>query len=208
MTRSIGVLRPEPGNAATADRIEARGRTALRLPLFAVRPVEWSSPDPARYDSLLLTSANAVRHGGPALTSLTQLPVHAVGPATAAAARVAGFEVMTVGDAGVEALQLPGRVLHLTGREHRARTGTDTIVVYASEALDPDLGALRDGIALIHSARAGQLLARRLTDRSRISLAAISDMAARAAGSGWRTVAVADRPADAALIDAAIRLAD
>jgi uroporphyrinogen-III synthase len=37
MTRSLAVLRPEPGNAATAARIEARGLTAIRLPLFEMR---------------------------------------------------------------------------------------------------------------------------------------------------------------------------
>ena len=65
MTRPIAVLRPEPGNAATADRIAALGLAAIRLPLFEVRALDWAPPDPAGFDALLLTSANAPRLAGP-----------------------------------------------------------------------------------------------------------------------------------------------
>ncbi len=208
MTRAIGVLRPEPGNAATADRIEALGRRALRLPLFAVVPIAWSPPDPARYDSLLLSSANAVRHGGAGLAALTALPVHTVGESTAAAARAAGFRVVAVGESGVAAMHPPGRVLRLVGREHRDFAGADTIVVYASDPLDPDLSALEGELALVHSARAARVLAERVADRSTISLVAIADAAAAAAGDGWRHIVVADRPTDAGMIAAALALAD
>jgi uroporphyrinogen-III synthase len=208
MPRPIAVLRPEPGNAATARRLVALGYHVLSLPLFAVRPVAWSPPDPAGYDALLLTSANAVRHGGAGLAALTGLPVHAVGEATADAARSAGFAVVAVGDAGVMAMRPPGRVLQLVGREHRAFAGADAIMVYASEALYPDLGALAGGVALVHSPRAGRALADRVARRSGIAIAAISRAAALAAGEGWRTVAVADRPTDTDVITAAIALAD
>lgn len=208
MSRPLGVLRPEPGNAATAARIEALGRRALRLPLFAVRAVAWDAPDPAEYDSLVLTSANALRHGGEALTTLADLPVHAVGAATAAAARAAGFAVVAVGEGGVGALQPPGRVLRLVGRDHHVLADADTIIVYASEALDPDLDALAGGVALLHSARAARTLADRVTDRSGIALAAISPAAAAAAGSGWHRIAVAPQPTDMDLISAALVLAD
>ena len=100
------------------------------------------------------------------------------------------------------------RVLHLAGREHRHQAGSDAIVVYASEPLDPDLATLHGNIALVHSPRAGAVLASRIADRSRIALVAISDAAAEAAGTGWCAVTVAARPRDAALIDAALRLPD
>ena len=77
---------------------------------------------PNEYDALLLTSANALRHGGTGLEQLQSLPAYAVGNATAAAAREAGFEIAGEGDGGVEGLRsIPPevRLLHLCG-EHRA----------------------------------------------------------------------------------------
>ncbi|MBN2970620.1 uroporphyrinogen-III synthase [Roseomonas aeriglobus] len=208
MTRALAVLRPEPGNGATAARIEALGHVALRLPLFAIRPLDWNAPDPADFDSLVLSSANAVRAGGPDLARLLPLPVHAVGRATALAAEAAGFTVAAVGEGGVDALDPPGRVLRLVGRDHRASSAARTIVVYASEGLTPDLSALVDATALLHSPRAAARLADRVADRSRVAIAAISAAALAAAGPGWRMTAVADRPTDAALIAAALTLAD
>ena len=208
MSRPIAVLRPEPGNAATAARIAALGHAVVRLPLFEVRAMAWDAPDPARYDNLLLTSANAIRHGGGGLASLIALPVHAVGQATAEAARAAGFTVVAVGDSGVEAMHPPGRVLRLVGREHRGFGASDAIMVYASEALRPDVSPLRGSVALVHSPRAARTLAELVADRTDIAIAAISQAAADAAGSGWRAIAVADRPTDAALIGLASTLAD
>ena len=95
--RRVLVLRPEPGATATLRRARERGLEAEAVPLFEVEPVEWSVPDPSDFDALLLTSANAVRHGGPGLQALRELPVHAVGEATARAAREAGFAVATIG---------------------------------------------------------------------------------------------------------------
>jgi len=208
MMRPVGVLRPEPGNAATAARVKHAGRVALRLPLFAVRAVAWSPPA-GSFDTLLATSANVFRHGGAALASLRHLPVHAVGAATARAARAAGFDVEEVGTGGIGAMSPSGRVLRLTGREHMPFPGAAaTAVVYASDPLTPDLSRLSGGLALIHSARAGQRLAELVDDRSHIALAAISPAAAAGAGPGWRAVAIAERPSDAALLAAAWSLAD
>ncbi|MDF7777515.1 uroporphyrinogen-III synthase, partial [Sphingomonas sp. AOB5] len=104
MSRAIAVLRPEPGNRVTAIAIEARNGRAIRLPLFAAGPVAWAAPDAQDYDALIVTSANAMRHGGPGLVRLLELPVWAVGKATAEAARRAGFTVDGVGNAGSAAL--------------------------------------------------------------------------------------------------------
>ena len=57
----IAVLRPEPGNTATAAWLAAAGFTVRRLPLFEVRPIDWSPPDPADHDAIVFTSANALR---------------------------------------------------------------------------------------------------------------------------------------------------
>ena len=80
MSRAVAVLRPEPGNAATAARIEQVGLTAIRLPLFSVRAVDWVVPDPARFDSLILTSANTPRLAGAGLDTFATEPPDAANP--------------------------------------------------------------------------------------------------------------------------------
>ena len=101
MTRVL-VLRPEPGASATVERARQRGLDALAIPLFEIEPVSWKAPDAASFDGLLITSANAMRSAGEQLLELRGLPVYAVGPATADAAREAGFDVASSGDAGAE----------------------------------------------------------------------------------------------------------
>lgn len=210
MTRALAVLRPEPGNTATAGRIEALGLRAIRLPLFAIRPVAWTPPDTAHYDALLLTSANAVHHAGPGLGAL-RLPVVAVGEATARAARAAGLCVETVGDGdAAAAVRASGgrRLLHLAGQD-RVDAGVDAITVYAAEPVPvASVAMLADCVALLHSARAAQRLAG-LLQRNAVTgvrIAALS-AAVRAAGPDCPG-AVADRPDDAALVALAARLAD
>lgn len=214
--KPLAVLRPEPGNTATAARIAAAGGTAIRLPLFAVRPLDWTVPDPADHDAVFLTSANAVRHAGPGLAALVALPVHAVGQATADAAIAAGLRVARVGDDDAMALAAAAearRALHLAGRDRATATlpgVSRTIAVYASEPVTPDpakLAALNGAVVLVHSPRAGARLAELVADRAGIAVAAISQAAATAAGPGWATVCVAARPGDAALVRAALALA-
>ncbi|MBC7987264.1 MAG: uroporphyrinogen-III synthase, partial [Sphingomonadaceae bacterium] len=89
MSRNLLIVRPEPGASATAQRARTRGWEPLVAPLFAIAPLAWAPRDPAAFDALLLTSANAVSHGGKALGKYRELPVYAVGAATAAAARAA-----------------------------------------------------------------------------------------------------------------------
>ena len=156
-------MRPEPGLSASAERARALGMDVLGVPLFRVESTQWQAPDPAGYDALLLTSANAVRHGGPELGALNGLPVHAVGDATATAARDAGFTVASVGEAGVAELlaRLPGRqrLLHLAGEDRRevARDhAVDVRMVYRSTAIDqPALPPLESLVIAVHSPRAG-----------------------------------------------------
>lgn len=220
MSAPIAVLRPEPGNRVTAAAIETRGRTAIRVPLFETRPLAWEAPNPAAFDALILTSANAVRHGGAALGSLTHLPVHAVGAVTAEAARRFGFTVVAIGDEGaatlVEAAQAAGvrHALHLAGREHTVQPGgivAQVIPVYASDELPvaPDqIAALNGAVAMVHSARAAVRLASLIGTRANTAIAAISPRAADAAGSGWAAIAVAPTLDPEALLDTAIALAD
>ena len=85
--RRLIVLRPEPGASATVERAQALGLDAFAIPLFRVEPIAWTAPDAGQFEGLLLTSANAVRHGGDQLERLRGLPVYVVGEATAEAAR-------------------------------------------------------------------------------------------------------------------------
>jgi uroporphyrinogen-III synthase len=209
MSRPLAVLRPEPGNAATAARIESLGLTAISLPLFEVRSLAWQAPALDAIDALLVTSANAIRHGGRGLAALQHLPVVAVGAETARVASDAGFTVIAEGrrDAA-EAVALAGgrRLLHLAGRDRAGAHGLPTVTVYASEPRDVDPAPLLDAVALVHSPRAGGRLAEVAPDRARIAVAAISANALAAAGEGWRASAVARVPTDAALIEAAAAL--
>ena len=220
MARPIAVLRPEPANRVTAAAIEARGRRAIRLPLFEARPMAWTPPDPADFDALIITSTNALRHGGAGLKRLLPLPLYAVGQASAEAARRMGFHVAGTGGAGsAELLALAERAgirraLHLAGRERTIAPGgivAAILTVYASDpvAVSPEQTArLKGSVALVQSARAGARLAELVADRGAIAIAAISPAAAAAAGTGWERVVTAARIDSETLIDTAIALAD
>ena len=207
------VLRPEPGASATVERARAMGLDAVATPLFEVEPIEWDVPEASGFDGLLLTSANALRHGGDGLQALRGLKAYAVGDATAQAAREAGFDVAATGDAGVERLlgsiEPDLKLLHLCGVDRRgsdgARQKITEIPVYRSRTVD-DVELTDVDAALIHSPRAGARLAELTTDKSAMTIIAISQAAADSAGDGWRAVKVADQPTDEALLALAARL--
>ncbi|QQV77177.1 uroporphyrinogen-III synthase [Sphingomonas aliaeris] len=220
MTRALAVLRPEPGNAATAARIAALGLTAIRMPLFEVRPLAWTPPDPDLHDALILTSANTLRHAGPGLAELDRLPVFAVGRTTADAARNAGFRVVSVGNKDAAALlahaQTRGiaRALYLGGRDRMIAPGgivATALSVYASAALlvaAKRVDELRDSIVLLHSVRAARAFADLVNARDQYRIAAISPAVLNAAGTGWAGAVAASEPTDDALLAAARKLAD
>lgn len=219
------VLRPEPGAGETAARARAMGFRAVAAPLFEVRPIAWQAPPPEDFDAVLLTSPNAARHGGPALAAFTALPCYTVGESSAAAAEAAGFRNVIAGpaDGAAAAASMAAsgvmRAFHPCGRDHLAPgapgLSIERRIVYCADELpslpDEALAALADGaVALIHSPRAGASFGR-LADsaglaRRTICLAAISPPAALASGSGWKRIAVADRPRDEALLEIAAKL--
>ena len=218
--KRLFILRPEPGASASADSARQKGLEPVTVPLFRIAPVEWQRPDPAGFDALLVTSANALRCAGDQLARLRALPVHAVGEATAAAARHAGFDIASTGDAGVERLlrsiEPDLRLLHLCGEDRRgvgnAPQPITAIAVYRAEALDkpPGLAALQGNVAAAHSPRAAARLAELIDPgiRATVSVAAISETAASAAGDGWACVEVAQAPSDQALLAIAMRLCE
>jgi uroporphyrinogen-III synthase len=206
------VLRPEPGNAATVARAVAIGLDPIACPLFRIEPVPWSVPDAARFDHLLLTSANAVRNAGRGLDTLTSLKVVAVGDSTAAAARGAGLRVVVTGSGGVADVldALPGarRLLHLAGADRRtvaSRHAIEEVTVYRATPTDIVLPTV-PLVALVHSPRAGARLAALAVDRTRIWVTAISRAAVDACGSGWAALEYTAQPDDARLLALAARL--
>lgn len=215
--KRLYVLRPQPGASATVERAKAIGLDAVAMPLFAIEPVAWTVPDARDFDGLLLTSANAVREAGDGLASLHPLPVHAVGEATAGAARAAGFEVVEVGRGGVDALLEAAapdiRMLHLCGADRRppshAHQTLTSICVYRSRALPaPAIDALRGQVAAVHSPRAGERLAELAGQslRASVRIAAMSNAAAEAVGNGWAEIGAAAHPNDGELLALAARL--
>ena len=219
MTRPLLILRPQPGAEETAARAKALGLEPVVAPLFTIEPLAWEPPEPGIFDAVLLTSANAARHAGPALSRFTSLPCWAVGAATAAAARAAGVADIRSGPANggalAEAAASAGvrHALHLHGRDHVPlfAPGLSLIdrAVYAAEPVERpliDLGALQGSVALLHSPRAAALFGALVSERSGIALATISEAAALAAGGGWAEVAVAREPRDEALLEVAMKL--
>ena len=211
------ILRPEPAASAAVAKARERGLEAVAVPLFEIEAIEWEPPEVTSFDGLLLTSANAVRHGGDALAKLRKLKTYAVGEATAAAAREAGFDIAAAGDAGVDRLlgsiEPDLKLLHLCGADRREPDGAKQeivpIAVYRSKPVDaPTFGETKGAVALIHSPRAGRRFAELVPERGSISIAAISDPAAEAVGDGWRGVAVVGQPSDDALLALAASLCE
>ena len=218
------ILRPEQGANETADRAASLGLPSVLDPLFVIVAKRWSPPAPDNFDGLMLTSANTLRFGGAGLAQYTGLPVLAVGEATAEAARRAGFSVAITGNSnGADLLAaLPfdhyDRILRLTGKHHvmlpETRHEITSVQVYEAQNLPLGTKAqaalAQDNITLLHSPRAAHIL-REEMGRLDISqqythLAVLSDAVAAAAGSGWKSISVAAKPIDDALLSIAARL--
>jgi len=85
---TVLVTRPEPGASETAKRLRAMGRCPVLAPVMEIRPRRMVLPSTAGVQALLVTSGNAV----PALPdAYHDIPLLAVGDATAARAATAGF---------------------------------------------------------------------------------------------------------------------
>lgn len=206
------IVRPEPGNGATAEAVRAMGHEPVCVPLFEIAPVAWDAADPAGFDAVAMTSASAARHGGAGLTLYRHLPLFAVGEATAAAARDAGFSDVraTAGDAADLGKILSGRVVHFAGEDFRpiaTRASVTVRCVYAARPLAPVMPLDAD-VALVHSPRAGERLAALVENRNALKIIAISENAAHACGTGWRDMLVSQAPRDDAMLACLARLCE
>jgi uroporphyrinogen-III synthase len=211
------VIRPEPGCAASVAAARDLGLDAHGCPLFAVRPLAWTGPAPEQFSALLIGSANALRHGGPELDRYRDLPVHAVGKATAEAALAAGFLVARTGSGGLQAVLdavPPGTaLLRLAGAERIALTPPASVTmaertVYISEPLpmSATLANLlaKPAVILLHSAEAARHFTaecdRLGLPRTNLALATIGPRVSAVAGTGWRALETADAPCESALL--------
>ena len=207
------VVRPQPGADATAARLAALGHEPVVHPLLETRPAAWAMPAQIP-DAVILSSAAAVRHGGPQADALKPLPAHAVGEATATFARKAGWTTVVAGTGTMQALldALAGgsarHLLHLAGAELTPVSVPPAlsllrVTVYETPLLA--LPALPDVAAvLLHSPRtAAQFAAewdRLGGQRGAVRIFAISPATLAAAGSGWHTPAIAVKPTESALL--------
>lgn len=215
------IIRPQPGADATAQRFRAAGHIPFLMPLFEIQPVAATAISASGYDAIVLTSGNAVRAAEPFLTANADVPVYAVGSATARAAEKSGITPFRIGSSGIDALVDVAvqdghtRLLWLAGEDHsplqpRAGAVVDTHIVYKSVAVQtPDefktLVAQSD-LVILHSSRAAQHFAACCDDanilRHEVALATFSDAIARNTGDGWAICIVAPAPNDAALLEA------
>lgn len=222
MSLPLLVLRPEPDASLTVERAHAIGLRPICYPLFEIRSAHWDAPDPATFDAMMLTSANALRFGGPGLERYRGLPVYAVGAATAAAARAQGFDVAAVGNAGAQqiadimAARGHARVFHPGGRDRRPFNSGPLVITPAIVYESVDLGDAQglaailpsEAVALLHSPRAARRLALLvpLAQRGRLHIATISPAVLDAAGAGWASASIAPQPSDQALLALAATL--
>jgi uroporphyrinogen-III synthase len=209
------VTRPLPGGAATVARLRAAGHEALLAPLLELEAVDWDAPETAP-QAVMMTSAAAVRLAGAAALAYRAVPMFAVGAATAAAAREAGFADVRVGGSGVQDLLMAmadagiGTALHLAGEDRTAVDVPDSLTlairtVYRAR-LRPLAALPPVDFVLLYSARTAAHFAGEVDRlgavRSSISVAAISPAALAAAGPGWRRAVAAESPDEDALLAA------
>ncbi|WP_374467806.1 uroporphyrinogen-III synthase [Phenylobacterium sp.] len=177
----IWITRAQPGADATAERVRAMGHEALVAPLLAVKTLDDVEIDLAGVAALAFTSANGVRAFADK-SGDRSLKVFAVGAATAAAARAAGFRSVLSADGDVDALaegiaarrgELKGAVLHpgaaepagdLAGTLEKHGVEARRLVLYETGPVSLSDGQvetlIRADAALVHSPRAAQVLAK------------------------------------------------
>jgi uroporphyrinogen-III synthase len=181
------VTRPEADAAPLAAALAARGHTAVIEPLLVIVARPDVAVDLAGIQALALTSANGARILAER-TARRDLPVFAVGDATAAAARAAGFTEVASAGGDVDDLAAlltarldpgGGAVFHaaanrpagdLKGRLEAAGFTVRRVALYDAlprQAFSPAVGAaLRDGLidaVLFFSPRTGKTFVRLLS---------------------------------------------
>ncbi len=222
------VTRPEPDASATARRLAALGHSVVVAPMLKIvlNDPPGTLPRPA---GLIVTSRNGVSalKTWPQAAGWSDVPLFAVGEATGAAARKAGFHDVTAGAGeGAALIRVIGAVLpktqgpvvyaaarDLSGNlaQHLEEAGYDLQMVEAyraerAESLSPELAAALaagtiDG-ALFYSRRTAEIF-RDLVAGRPVRLAHAFALSAQVAGplqSLARTLHVAAEPNEASLL--------
>ena len=214
----IWVTRAQPGAGATARRLRDLGFEPVVAPVLETRPIPGAVIDLTGVDALAFTSAAGVAAFA-ALAGAPDLPVFAVGDATAEAAHSAGFtdvrsaqgDARALADMIVAARPRLAGVLAPTAAEPAADLAelladrgvrARSVIVYQTVEI---AAAAPDRLAgvLIHSPRAGRAVAARLAgdDARSIALYAISAAAAAPlAGLVFGKVEIAAAPNEPAML--------
>ena len=216
--RRVWVTRAQPGAEATAERVRAMGFEPVVAPLLETRPLAGGAIDLAGVAALAFTSAQRSRRLRRRGAHERDLPVFAVGAATAAAARTAGFGSVVSADGDVEALvgviaahgPFAGEVLHagptepagdLTGALKALGARARALAFYETVERPPDAEAAAlvatCSAVLLHSPKASRVLAGHLTMLGAPGLTALclsANVAAPLRELGLAAVRVAPRP--------------
>ena len=215
--RRVWVTRAQPGADRTADRLRALGLTPLVAPLLDIRPLD-IRPDMTGIEALAFTSRNGVAAFA-ALSDDRSRPLFAVGDATAASARKAGFTDVRSAGGDLHALAILIRaegaglsILHPSAAEPAgdlaALVGDAARVVALSvyQALETDAVAPEGWDAvLIHSPRAARALAAHLSSgaaNGRIAVAISAAAAAPLAPFDFAEIRIAETPTETSLLAA------
>lgn len=134
---AVLVTRPHPDDEATAGALRARGFEVLQAPMLRFAAVPFQDDAEARYDAVIVTSANALRAIESQLkgSRLLELPLFAVGEHTAAVARSAGFGQVIAATGGAASL----RDLVLAGVKSKQLKRGSTLLYLAGADLARDL---------------------------------------------------------------------
>lgn len=205
------LLLTRPNASSTAAALQARGHTVTVAPLMAFETLDWDAEAPK---VIMLTSPQAAQAG--ARGAAWQVPVYAVGSATEAAARSAGYA--DVRDGGGTAQALVDRiaadgiaqVLHLAGADRTPidvpdGLTIDVVVVYRARLLPLAAMPAVDAV-LLYSARSAAHFAAEVdrlgVARAGVAVFALSPVIAAAAGPGWREMTTAAAPNEASMLAA------
>lgn len=210
----VWVTRAQPGAAATAARLRARGFDPVVAPLLEVRPLPGNPIDLVGVAAVAFTSANGVAAFA-GRSAVRDLPVFTVGAATATAARAAGFVAVVSADGEVEALApviaahgpFIGAVLHpgpaepagdLVGSLAAMGLPARALAVYETVVLAPRCRVAAEAV-ILHSPKAARALAAHLAAHPSPLLAAICLSPAVAApllGAGLASVQASLHPTE------------
>lgn len=214
----VWITRAKPGAARTAARLRDMGFEPIVAPLLAIKHLTPPVPDLAPFAALAFTSVNGVAAFS-ALTPRRDLPVFAIGDATAQAAYDAGFADVRSASGDLHALarliagaiadaavlvpqaEIPAGDFTAALTAARARNvSIQSLTVYRAIETSAETPTLFDAV-LIHSPRAGHALAKRGHDAlAHAVLACISPAAAAPLVALGLTPVVAKSPDETSLL--------